>query len=432
MKKTNIKQWTVLIYANGNNELEPEIWRSKLAAEKVGSSDNINVIMEIGRENPQLVKIIRPHDSMPKENESWTGVRRYYILKSKSILIKKLGNSNMADPHNLYEFIKWCIETYPAKHYMVILAGHGASYIAVMPDLSQNMPYMLGVQQMCKVINMILKDTGIKIDILVLDMCFMNSIEIMYELGSKKSNCVKNVLTYIKDGPLSGLPYDKLIYTVEQNNNISDLSNLLKNIIDNIDLNLVAIEINHAKLKKIKQDVSNVAYSYLVNKGYENKTAYQLINNLDMKDPWYNQVLQFQNSLKKIIIHYKNLSNSNCNLIYIMSKEMTMKNNDTINYMVLSYYTLCFNKNNYWFNVITTKSLEQNKILNQVNNTVQLKPIILHPSTLANLAGAMNTTLNTNDIQKIVNKLIYYKKWDVKKITSELNEQVESYINYKR
>lgn len=56
MKKTNIKQWTLLIYANGNNELEPEIWRSKLDAEKVGSSDNINVIMEIGREYPQLEK----------------------------------------------------------------------------------------------------------------------------------------------------------------------------------------------------------------------------------------------------------------------------------------------------------------------------------------------------------------------------------------
>lgn len=122
----------------------------------------------------------------------------------------------MADPHNLYKFIKWGIETYPAKHYMLILAGHGASYIAVMPELSQDMPYMLGVPQMCKVINMILKDTGIKIDILVLDMCFMNSLEIMYELGSKESNCVKNVLTYIKDGPLSGLPYDKLIYNVER------------------------------------------------------------------------------------------------------------------------------------------------------------------------------------------------------------------------
>lgn len=28
------KEWTILIYANGNNELEPEIWESKLDAEK--------------------------------------------------------------------------------------------------------------------------------------------------------------------------------------------------------------------------------------------------------------------------------------------------------------------------------------------------------------------------------------------------------------
>ena len=56
MSKNLIKDWTILIYADGNNELEPEIWRSKIDAEKIGSSDTVNVIMQIARESNKLVK----------------------------------------------------------------------------------------------------------------------------------------------------------------------------------------------------------------------------------------------------------------------------------------------------------------------------------------------------------------------------------------
>lgn len=271
MKKNRIKNWTILIYADGNNELEPEIWKSKLDAEKVGSSDNINVIMQIGRASRQLAKIIRPFDSIPEENEHWTGVRRYYIQISASILISDLGKINMADPHNLYNFIIWGIKTYPSKHFMLILAGHGVSFIAAMTDLSQDIPYAMGIPQMCRVLNMIQKDTGVKIDILVLDMCCMNTIEILYELGKKEDHTVENVLTYIKAGPLDGLPYDKLIYSIEQNHAENNLFFVIKSIIDTIDLNLVAIKINHGKLKKIKKIVNRLAYSYLTSEEHKDK-----------------------------------------------------------------------------------------------------------------------------------------------------------------
>ena len=55
------KQWTLLIYANGNNDLEPEMWQAKLGAEKTGSSHNVDVIMQIRRENQQLIKVPETH-----------------------------------------------------------------------------------------------------------------------------------------------------------------------------------------------------------------------------------------------------------------------------------------------------------------------------------------------------------------------------------
>lgn len=75
------KNWTVLIYLNGNNDLEPEMWQAKLAAEKIGSNHEVNVLIQIGRENQQLSKIIRPVDVLPVADEKWTGVRRYYVKK---------------------------------------------------------------------------------------------------------------------------------------------------------------------------------------------------------------------------------------------------------------------------------------------------------------------------------------------------------------
>ncbi|MCF8011917.1 MAG: hypothetical protein K9L17_09995 [Clostridiales bacterium] len=120
----NISSWTILIYANGNNELEPEMWKARLDAEKAGSNRDVNVLMQLGREDRQMVYILRPEDIIPAASKQWTGVRRYYIKKEKSILLDEMGNINMAHPKNLYYFLKWGIEHYPAHHYLVILGGH--------------------------------------------------------------------------------------------------------------------------------------------------------------------------------------------------------------------------------------------------------------------------------------------------------------------
>ena len=198
MSSNNIKGWTVLIYANGNNELEPEIWESKIDAEKSGSSENINVVMQIGRVPRHMVEIMRPKAPLPDEGENWTGVRRYYISNAGSELISDLGRINMADPRILYDFIKWGFESYPSKRRMLVVGGHGFSFVAIMTDFSQDVPYMMGVPQMCRTINAALKETGAALDILVLDACYMNSIEIIYELGKKKECPAKYVDLYKK------------------------------------------------------------------------------------------------------------------------------------------------------------------------------------------------------------------------------------------
>lgn len=87
----------------------------------------------------------------------------------------------------------------------------------------------------------------------------MNIIEIMYELGKNKNNTINTIITYIRNGPLKGLPYNKIISCIIE----KDTSILVKKIIDNLNLNLVGLEINYRKLYDIKKCLSNLSYLYL-------------------------------------------------------------------------------------------------------------------------------------------------------------------------
>lgn len=80
MHNVFIKKWTILIYADGNNEMEDIMYKSLLACEKVGSSNNINVIVQIGKLG----------NYKTDDNNSWSGVRRYYVENGYSILVEEL------------------------------------------------------------------------------------------------------------------------------------------------------------------------------------------------------------------------------------------------------------------------------------------------------------------------------------------------------
>lgn len=130
------KSWTVLIYANGNNDLEPEISKSLLDIERIGAGTNTNVIVQLARAPYKLIKSMRPNLLGQTDIDGdWSGVRRYLVKENsnisqkrdfKSVLLDDLGNVNMADPTTLKDFIRWGSKKFPSKHLMLILMGHGA------------------------------------------------------------------------------------------------------------------------------------------------------------------------------------------------------------------------------------------------------------------------------------------------------------------
>lgn len=184
------KEWTVLVYMAGDNDLEPYLVNNLIALEKVGSNDGVNVVVELDRGE-------KPKSPVTK----WKGSRRLLIQKSDdnarvaSPVVQELGPVNMADPEHLSDFIQWGMKNYPARHYMVIINDHGYGFMGAADDKgNKDTMNLREIQQgfesaskgIQKTVTEGIKDaaqaTGKKIDVIGFDACLMSMVEVGYEL----------------------------------------------------------------------------------------------------------------------------------------------------------------------------------------------------------------------------------------------------------
>jgi len=190
------KDWTILLYLDGNNNIEGDILNSFLTVEEVSEHGKINMLAELGRA-PQSIA----HKSYTDDIDGdWDGVRRYVVKKGKkdpygsrvwtslgthdakidSEMVENLGKADMSDPENLKNFLQWGIKNYPAKHYAVILASHGSGFLGSLSDYKSRRHMNLG--DMARTFEEVKQKTGIKPDLLVMDACLMAGVEAAHEL----------------------------------------------------------------------------------------------------------------------------------------------------------------------------------------------------------------------------------------------------------
>jgi hypothetical protein len=107
------KEWTVMIYLAGDNNLDSAGVIDLKEMKKVGSTNEINVVVQFDRAG---------RDS---------ATNRYYIRKGGTIAKDKvadLGETNMGDPKVLEDFVTWSSKKYPASRYLLVLWNHGAGW----------------------------------------------------------------------------------------------------------------------------------------------------------------------------------------------------------------------------------------------------------------------------------------------------------------
>jgi len=181
-----IAEWTVLVYAVADNDLEGPILDDLDEMERVGSVKGVNVVMEIDRWRPSPGSPAASRDD--KTNGDWDTAKRYFVTRDDgstnigSKEISDLGEIDMSHPKELRAFLAWGIKAFPAKHYALVMEDHGSSWRGgfidekAPPELK---PMMMSITELQSGLSAGLKDAGIaKLDVFATDACLMGSMEV--------------------------------------------------------------------------------------------------------------------------------------------------------------------------------------------------------------------------------------------------------------
>ncbi|HEX3027885.1 MAG TPA: clostripain-related cysteine peptidase [Clostridia bacterium] len=396
MDTKNQKNWTILFYLNGNNELAPEMAESKKRIDEKGSDKIVNVLVQYGSAEKRIVEIIRPQSNFSEYAGESAGVCRYHAAADGPSTPEYLGNINMADPKRLYDFIRWGMENYPAKHYILVLGGHVFQYVGLMPDYCQDKPFLMGYPEMVNSLSLVHKDLGRKIDLLVLDTCYANRIEMLYELGKEKEPPVERLITYISGGPIAGLHYGNLLSIVMEYSK-SFPNKMACKVVSNLNYDLIAYEINHIKLDVIKKNYSDLALCYMNNRPDTPFSPLQLLKCFDHGLPWHPILENLTAIMPSLTLCYNNPSNQPFGHFYVSAQNIPDP------YRISLYNRLSFARNNGWTKLLC------NTPGNSCNSGTD--PYILQPSELYALVSVMNPGLNSDENCRIVQNLISYKGW---------------------
>lgn len=216
------KEWTVLVYIAGDNNLATAGLDDVNEMEAVGSSSDVNVVVQIDG-----------HSSYSPDAQ---GTRRYFIQKDtdmatiSSPVLGAMDEADMGDPQTLVDFIQFGFDQYPAKKYAVILWNHGNGWYPdagthrvtgepeapVSPlkaicsdDASGSAISTRGVGE---IIKKMAGRLGRPIDVVGFDACLMGMAETFWELGDAARVAVASE----KTEPGDGWPYDSFLQILSQ------------------------------------------------------------------------------------------------------------------------------------------------------------------------------------------------------------------------
>ena len=239
--------WTVMVYLAGDNNLTTECMFALTEMKQAEIGQEINVIAQFDPSDPYLpthryqikkcgkkksfhhdiidracylsdngeVKFGKESDcaqtlatDRKRERElrrvSWDEVNLTGSPEEEAIIT---NDTDSGSPVTLFNFISFCLQYYPADHYLVVLSGHagGTERDYLMRDESST--GSLTFNELKKVFERVRKDLGRPIDIVGMDNCLMSMAEICYELRG----LAEIVVGCESFSPASGWPYREVL-----------------------------------------------------------------------------------------------------------------------------------------------------------------------------------------------------------------------------
>ena len=202
----SVKKWTFMVYMCADNDLDARGPEDIAELELAGSSENSNILVQLDRANGPA--------------------RRYYITKRApespvddwgvtSKMEADLGELDMGDHRQLVDFFRWSAKNHPAEKYALVIWNHGSGWKpaaraagATNPETraiafdfdSKNSISTPALGEAMRAMSGIISK---KVDILVMDACLMQMIEVAWEV----SDDVNYICASEDIEPDSGMPY---------------------------------------------------------------------------------------------------------------------------------------------------------------------------------------------------------------------------------
>lgn len=222
------KEWTLLVFLNGNNNLDSFGAFNINQMEQIGSTDKINVVVQwASLENGKVQRLL-----VTKDNNK---------NKVTSPILQDMGQVDMGDWHNLVEFVRWGAENFPAKHYFVDVWNHGSGWHAIQSgqtrrgefhpsdiswdDLTGN---SITTKQLGQAMEEVARIIGHKVDLYGSDACLMG----MAEVAGEMKDSVEIFAGSQELEPGAGWPYDDLLreWGKKEKATASDVAKILTNV----------------------------------------------------------------------------------------------------------------------------------------------------------------------------------------------------------
>ncbi|MEC8447158.1 MAG: clostripain-related cysteine peptidase [Candidatus Thermoplasmatota archaeon] len=180
--------WTFMTYIS-DSDLEYFSIEDMIEMERVGSTDKVNIVVQIDRWDGYD----KP-DWNDESNGDWETAKRYLMTKENkgdhvigSTAIEDIGEINTGDPDELVKFVQWAQTNYPAEHYALNIWNHGSgatgvAYEQSCPDYCWyygNEADKLELSEIDSALKEITNNGENKLDIVGFDACLMSTIEVV-------------------------------------------------------------------------------------------------------------------------------------------------------------------------------------------------------------------------------------------------------------
>ncbi len=216
------KLWTFAVYMDADNSLNGAATDNLQQMEEIGSNSDLNVVVE--------------------QDGKYTPVSRYFIEKNNLIKLQSLGELDMAKVKTLEDFDKWIKDNFPADHYFIVIWDHGLGFERSIfsrqsrdlleDDNGTSGPVsLMSVPDFALALDNVSKTLGKRIDIVGIDACLMNMLEVAYQIRNSTDILIgsENV------EPYDGWPYDEIILDIEndlETNDEVDPQIIAKQVVD--------------------------------------------------------------------------------------------------------------------------------------------------------------------------------------------------------